>query len=433
MTVSISIARIDQVIALLDAQISSVVDEVLHHPKFQALEASWRGLAYVVDRVAFDQNIEVDICHYPEAELRRDLGEATDLSHSGLFRTVYTAEYGQFGGRPYGAIFLDVAISASPQDVEFVRRLAAIAAMAHAPACLAAHPSLLQLATFDDLPFATDLASTLDGPSKLAWNALRDTEDSRYVGVLLPRMLLRHPYRYASQPAAAFVYDENVSGSTDMLWGSPVFAFSVRLADAFAKHRSYLGMLDVSGDVPAVLEVHPTLGSVAPKPSVEVLLSTRIEHQLSELGLIPLGYDPHTSRLRFARAPSLQRPRSFGSSEGGAARTMNFLLGTRLPYILLASRFAHYLKVIERERVGSTLGRAEIERDLNDWLLQFVVALDGASAATRLKYPLRAAQVRLGSVEGSAGWYRMTVRLQPHVKYLTHAVTLSVEGRVETR
>jgi type VI secretion system protein ImpC len=431
---SIPVAQVDEVIALLDTRIGSIVDEVLHHPKYQALEAVWRGLAHVVHRVAFDQNIRVEICHCPQADLRDDLSESPELTRSWLFRTVYTAEYGQFGGMPYGALFLDFAITASPQDVAMLRRLAAVAAMAHAPAFLTAHPSLFHLASFDDLPFATDLASAFEGASGIGWNSLSASEDSRYVGVLLPRMLLRLPHREATNPSTHFVYDECVTGSPDMLWGSPIFAFAVRLADVFAAHRSYLGMLDDAvGDDPPVLEMHPTLEADAPKPAVEVILSARIEHELAALGFIPLGYDAIRSKFRFHSAPSLQRPRGFGLSEGGEAATLNFLLGTRFPYSLLASRFAHYLKVIERERVGATLTRAETERELNEWLRQFVVALDGASASVRLKYPLRAARVRLADVEGQAGWYRMEVLLQPHIKYLGQAVVLSVAGRIETR
>jgi type VI secretion system protein ImpC len=434
MSEHVSVTRVDEAIALLDARLGSVLDEVLHHPKYQALEAAWRGVAHVVERVAFDQNIRVEICHHPQADLREDLSEATELTRSWLFRTVYTAEYGQFGGIPYGAVFLDFAITASVRDVDMLGRLAAVGAMAHAPVFLAAHPSLFRLESFDDLPFATDLGSAFEGASSLRWNSLASSEDSRYLGVLLPRMLLRPPCRETTSRASKFVYHESVSGSSDMLWGSPIFAFAVRLADVFAAHRSYLGMLDAAvGDDPPVLEAHPALEADASKPAVEVLLSARIEHQLSELGFIPLSYDTVALKLQFRKAPSIQRPRAFGSSEGGEAATLNFLLGTRFPYSLLASRFAHYLKVIERERVGATVTRAEIERELNEWLGQFVVALDGAPASVRLKYPLRAARVRLGDIEGEAGWYRMEVLLQPHIKYLGQAVVLSVTGRIETR
>jgi type VI secretion system protein ImpC len=433
MTEGVSIAAIDAIIAQIDAQVAAVVDDVLHHPTFQSLEASWRGLAYVVDRVAFDQNVQVAFLDFPEHALRQDLSDAADVTRTMLFRLVYTSEYGQFGGEPYGALFLDLAVTASAADVAFLRKLAAIAAMAHAPACVAAHPSLLQLSSFSELSRTTDLAATFEGPSRIAWNAFRETEDSRYVGVFLPRVLLRLPHRDASRARQLFPYEETVTRTSDMLWGSAVFGFAVRLAGSFATHRSYLGTLDGVGDEPPVVDVHDALRGEWPKPAVDVILSSRLEQKLSEVGLVPLGYDPLRGRIRFARAPSLQRPKSFGGTDDAAELTTSFLLGTRLPYIFLASRFAHYLKVIERERIGQALSRTDVEKELNNWLKQFVVALDGAPAATRLKYPLRAARVRLFEVDGDAGWYRMSVHLQPHVKYLAHAVTLSVEGRVEAR
>ena len=425
-----SSVQIDRQIAALDLRIASVVDEVLHHPEYQALEARWRGLAFVVERVSFGQNVRVSVCACPDDALREDLEEAADVTRSWLFRTVYAAEYGQFGGTPFGAIFVDIAVASSPRDVAFLRKFASVAAMAHAPAFFGAQPSLLQVATFAELPYTTSLADALTGPSSVAWNALRDSEDSRYLGVALPRMLARSTY---ADVTTRFAYRERATRLHERLWASPVFAIAVRVADSFARYRSYLGMLGGAEDEPAVVEDHPTLGDAARKVTLEVTLAPRIEEQLGELGIIAIGANAIASTLRLARAPSLQRPRSFGTSDGGPAATLSFMLGTRLPYIMLASRFAHYLKLIERERIGSNATRAEIEAELNKWLLQFVVALDGAPPATRLRYPLRGGQVRLHDVEGDPGWYRMDVRLLPHLKYMAHAFTISLVGKVETR
>jgi type VI secretion system protein ImpC len=365
MSDAVSTALVDTAIAKIDAQLSLVVDAVLHHPSFQRLEAAWRGLAYVVREVPFEQNVRIEFCHVSRDELQRDITESAALTRSWLFRTVYSAEYGQFGGTPFAALIVDYAVGASPSDVAMLRGVAGIAAMAHAPAFVAAAPSLLQLESFIDVQFATDLAATFEGAGRIAGNALREIEDSRYVGVLAPRILMRAPHVDA---ASSFVYDERVASTADRLWGSPAFAFAVRLAKVFAAHRSYLGLLDRAGERPPVLEEHATLGPFAPKPTIEVVLSPRVERMLTDLGLIALGYDLVTSQLVFRAAPSLQRPRQFGSSEGGEAATLNFFLGTRFPYILLASRFAHYLKIIERERVGATSSRIETERELNDWL-----------------------------------------------------------------
>ncbi|HWL86127.1 MAG TPA: type VI secretion system contractile sheath large subunit, partial [Polyangiaceae bacterium] len=245
--------------------------------------------------------------------------------------------------------------------------------------------------------------------------------------------LLRLPYRDGPGAAGSFVYDESVDGNADMLWGSPVFAFAVRLGDSFARYRTATGLLGTFDDQPPVLDSHPTLGEDYDKPPVEVLLSRRMEHGLSELGLIPLTCDFIAHTLRFTTASSLQIPKTFGRHEGGEAATMNHLLGTRLPHLLMVSRFAHYLKVLERERIGGHRTRDEVERELNEWLSEYVNQMPNPSLITRLRFPLRAARVRTSDVEGAAGWYRMDIIIQPHLRYMGQAFTLSVAGRIDSR
>jgi len=430
-TAPLSTERIDRAITQLDAQIAGIVDAVLHDERFQALEAAWRGLAFVVERVDFHENIDVLIWSYSKEELEADFAGQSDATDTRFFQTVYTAEYGQHGGRPYGVIVADWAASASPPEVALLGRVASVAAMAHAPVLLAASPELLGVRAFSELQAMTQPEAAFERPGSERWAAFRKTEDSRYIGVLLPRVLLRLPYRETGVGASRFVYDERVTGSQDTLWGSPIFPFAVRMADSFARYRSYTGILGTYDDRPAVLDSHPALGPLHFKPAVEVVLSRRLEQSLSELGFIPLTWDPIRATLRFTTANSVQIPRSYGSTEGGPAATLSHLLGTRLPYLLLACRFAHYLKVIERERIGAHRERVEVERDLNEWLSQYVVVMDSASPATRLKYPLRNAKVKVTDVEGSAGIHRMEVLIQPHLRYMRQAFTLSVAGRLE--
>ncbi len=380
---SVSTERVDRAIAQIDAQIAGIVDAVLHDERFQALEAAWRGLSFVVDRVDFHQNIEIVVWSYSKEELQGDCADHADATDTRFFRSVYTAEYGQHGGRPYGAIFANWSTSAAPAEIELLGRVASVAAMAHAPVLLAAAPELVGVRAFSDLQSMTTPQAVFDQPSAVRWSSFRATEDSRYIGVLLPRMLVRLPYRETSHGASRFVYDERIAGSGDYLWASPVFAFAVRMADSFARYRSYTGLLGTFDDEPAVLDCHPALGPGYVKPPVEVMLSRRLEQSFSELGFIPLTWDPIGATLRFTTANSAQVPRSYGSTAGGAAATLSHLLGTRLPYLLLASRFAHYLKVLERERIGSHRERGEIERDLNDWLAQYVAVMDSPSPATR--------------------------------------------------
>lgn len=430
---AVSPERIDRAIAALDEQIGAVVDAVLHDERFQALEAAWRGLAFVVERVAFQENVEVVVWSYSKKELEEDFGEQSDVTHTRFFRAAYSAEYGQHGGRPYAALFANWTASSAPAEVELLARVASVAAMAHAPLLLAASPELLRLRAWAELQAVTEPEGAMSGPGSEKWTSFRQSEDSRYVGVLLPRVLLRRPHRAMSGGASRFVYEESVRTAAHYLWGSPIFAFAVRIADSFARFRSYAGVLGTFDDEPPITDAHPALGPAHTKPSVEVVLSRRLEQSLSELGLIPLVWDAVRGTVRFTTANSVQLPRSFGSTEGGQAATISHLLGTRLPYLMLACRFAHYLKVLERERIGTHRQSVEIEQDLSDWLSQYVVTMDSASPTVRLKYPLRNAIVKVTPDEGTPGLHHMQMMIQPHLRFMRQAFTLSVGGRIESR
>jgi type VI secretion system protein ImpC len=432
MTGAVRTERVDRAIAALDREMAAAVDAVLHDPRYQALEAAWRGLAYVVERIDAGENIEVVVWSYSKEEMAEDFGAESDVTRTRYFRWVYTAEYGQHGGKPYGAVFADWSASPAPADVALLSQLASVAAMAHAPLLLAACPELLRLRSFAELQAMTHPEGAFERPGAERWASFRRSEDSRYVGILLPRVLLRLPYRDLTWGASRFVYDEQTPRREDFLWGSPIFAFAVRMAGSFAAVRSY-GAIVAEGDRPPLLDHHPALGPGHHKPPVEVMLSRRLEQSLSELGLIPLAWDPVHEVLRVHSASSVQVPRAFGSGEGGPAATVSHLLGTRLPYLLLACRFAHYLKVLERERIGSHRERAEVEHELNRWIRDYVVIADSAPPDIRLKYPLRNARVTVSDIDGSPGLYRMQVQLQPHLRYMRQAFTLHVDGRLEAR
>ena len=433
MSTGVSTERVDRAISAIDHELAGIVDAVLHDPKFQELEAAWRGLAYVVERVDSSENIEVTIWSYSKEEATEDFGGESDVTRTRFFRYVYTEEYGQHGGKPYTAVFANWEASPAHADVELLGRLASVAAMAHAPLLLAASPQLLRVRSFAELQSMTHPEGAFDGPGSERWASFRRSEDSRYVGVLLPRVLLRLPHRELNGSASRFVYDERALRTADFLWGSPIFAFALRIADSFTRYRSFAGILGADDDAPPLFDSHPALGPSHVKPPVEIMLSRRLEQSLSDLGLIPLTWDPVRTTLRFTSACSVQLPKTFGSGDGGAAATLSHLLGTRLPHLLLVSRFAHYLKVLERENLGAHRERVDIERDLNAWISQYVVVMDSAPAATRLKYPLRNARVTVTEIEGSPGIHRMEVKLQPHLRYMRQAFTLSVDGRLEAR
>ncbi|MGH7297272.1 MAG: type VI secretion system contractile sheath large subunit, partial [Polyangiaceae bacterium] len=358
-TGAVSSERIDRAIAEIDRQVAGIVDAVLHHSEVQALEAAWRGLAYVAERVDATENIELVVWSYTKEEAAQDFEAESDVTRTRFFRMVYTAEYGQHGGKPYTALLANWSASPALPDVALLSKLASVGAMAHAPLLLAAAPELLRVRALTELQSMAHPEGVLDGPGAERWASFRRSEDSRYVGVLLPRVLLRLPYGELGGSAERFVYDEQALGAGDFLWGSPIFAFAVRMADSFARYRSFAGIVGSEDDEPPVHDSHAALGAWYVKPPLEIMLSRRLEQSLSDLGLIPLSWDPVRATLRFTSASSAQLPRSFGSADGGPAATLSHLLGTRLPHLFLASRFANYLKVLERERIGSHRERVD--------------------------------------------------------------------------
>ena len=419
---------VDRMILEIDERLAAQVNDIVHHPAFQSLEAAWRGLQYVVDHVAFEENVRVSVWDYSKEEALVDFEDAGEVVKTRFFATVYTAEYGTFGGEPYGAVFAGFYVDSSPRDVALLRGLASVSAMAHAPTLLGASPAMLRLDSFDALPTVSDLEAGMADPAFVRWRSLRESDDSRYLGVLLPRFLARIPYEESATRSFRFREDRAPSHH---LWASAVFPFAVRLADSFAKTRSYDRMLGPHETPPPATSHHPALGPGHLRPTTEIVLSDRLEQSLTNAGFIPLTCDPTTRALRLTSANSIQVPKEFGRSEGGPEATLNYLLSTRLPYLFVACRIAHYLKVIDRDRIGVQRTHDELEQDLNEWLSKYVVDMDGASAAVRAQYPLRRARVRVSKAEGNAGWYRIEIHLRPHLKYLGTAFTLSIAGRLD--
>ena len=426
-------SRIDRLIAKLDESIGRQVEAILHHPDFQALESAWRGLKFVVDRVDFNEGVRLELWNYSKEELQSDLEDNPDRTKSRFYRIVYSEEYGQHGGEPYTAIFARFSVSSSPQDLALLRGMAAVAAMAHAPVFLDADPSLFGISTFEELTAMTDLRAVFESPRLAAWNGFREADDSRYVGVLLPRMLLRLPYRDADESAENFIYNERIERTSDHLWGSATYAFSVRLADSHARYRTAMGVIGTFNDEPPVRDWHPAMNPDACKPPVDVMLSRRIEVALAELGFISLTCDPVDGALRFSSANSLQKPKTFGSLDGGEQATLNYFLGTQIPYLLFISLFAHFIKIIQREHLGGHHTAEEMQNDLTNWLLQFVNRAENPPASMRLRFPLRGAKVEVREIDGQPGWYPMNLFVLPHMRYKGAEFELSVPGRLDRR
>ncbi len=425
----------DSLIAEIDARISKQLDLVLHDPAFQQLESAWRGLKFVVDRTDFRENIKCELLNCSKDDLMMDFEDAPEIMKSGFYKTVYTAEYGQFGGKPYGAIISNYDFGPGPQDIALLQQCAAVGAMAHAPFMAAASSKFFGTENYLSLPNLKDLRALMEGPQYAKWQSFRESEDSRYVGLLMPRFLLRLPYGEASNKVRSFNYEEQSVGDHNAyLWGNATFAFATRLADSFGKYRWCPNIIGPqSGGTVEDLPLHQyeAMGEIQTKIPTEVMISERREYELSEEGFIALTFRKDSDNACFFSANSCQKPKYFGQSAEGREAEMNYRLGTQLPYLFLTTRVAHFLKVLQREEIGSWKERGDLEDQLNTWLGQYVVGMDNVSSEIRSTHPFREAKILVEDVEGNAGWYKVDMKLRPHFKYMGAFFTLSLVGKLD--
>lgn len=429
-------AVVDQMIADLDTRISKQVDEIMHQESFQKLESSWRGLKFVVDRVDFRENVKVEVLNCSKDDLIMDFEDAPEVTKSGLYKIAYTADYGTFGGKPYGAIFSNYEFGPGPQDIALLQNCAAISAMAHAPFFGAAGGKFFG-GTNDYLsvPNLKDLKSIFEGPQYAKWQAFRESDDARNVGLLMPRFLLRLPYGNETVPAKTFQYEESVIGEHDKyLWGNATFAFATRIADSFAKYRWCPNIIGPQAggtveDLP--LHQYQAMGETQTKIPTEIMISERREFELSEEGFIALTYRKDSDNACFFSANSAQKPKYFGQSPEGKEAELNYRLGTQLPYLFVTNRIAHYLKVLQREQIGTWKERQDLENELNKWIGQYVADMDSVTPAVRGKRPLRQAKIKVEEVPGNAGWYKVDMKVRPHFKYMGAFFTLSLVGKLD--
>jgi type VI secretion system protein ImpC len=431
----ISKADVDEMIAEIDNKMSLQLDAIMHNDQFQKLESAWRSLKYLVDKTNFRENIKVEILNVGKDDLLEDFEDSPEIPKSGLYKTVYTAEYGQFGGKPYGAMIGNYEFGPSPQDIKLLQYVASVGAMAHAPFIAAAGPQFFGVDDFQKLPQLKDLKSIFEGPQYTKWQSFRESEDARYVALALPRFLLRLPYGPDTQPVKAFNYEESVRASHEhYLWGNAAFTFASRLTDSFAKYRWCANIIGPMGggaveDLP--LHQYEAMGAVQTKIPTEVLISERREFELAEEGFIGLTMRKGSDNAAFFSANSVQKPKFFGISKEGKQAELNYKLGLQLPYMFVINRLAHYLKVIQRENIGTWKERTDLDRELNEWIRQYVADQENPSASVRSRRPLRQAQVTVDDVEGEPGWYRVGLKVRPHFKYMGADFTLSLVGKLD--
>ena len=431
----VTAATVDEMIAELDKKLSAQVDMILHDESFQKLESAWRSLKFLVDRTDFRENIKIQMLSVSKSKLIDDFEDSPEITKSGLYKTAYTAEYGQFGGQPFGSIIANYEFSPGPQDIKLLQNVASVAAMSHAPFIASASPEYFGIDSLDQLPNLKDLSSIFEGPKFAKWNSFRETEDSRYIGLTIPHFLLRVPYSQQSTPSKKFSYNESVAGgSSNFLWGNSAFAFASRLADSFANYRWCANVIGPQGggtlsDLP--IYTYEAMGELQNKIPTEVLISERREYELAEQGFIALTMRKNSDNAAFFSANSTQKPKFFGQTKEGKEAELNYKLSTQLPYMYVMSRMAHYIKVLQRENIGTWKERGDLEKELNNWIRQYVSDMDNPAAGVRSRRPLRQAEIDVSSVEGEPGWYKVDLRVRPHFKYMGASFTLSLVGKLD--
>jgi type VI secretion system protein ImpC len=370
--------------------------------------------------------LKIKVLNVSKKELLRDLQRAPEFDQSAMFKKVYEEEFGIFGGAPFAALVGDYEFTKHPEDIELLERVSNVAAAAHAPFLTAASNELFNLESFTSLDQPRDLSKIFDSTEYAKWKSFRATEDSRYVGLCLPRILGRLPYGPDTKPVEAFNYQEGVDGTehNKYLWSNAAYALGARLTNSFAKHHWCAAIRGVEGgglvDGLAVHNFRTDDGDVAMKCPTEVPITDRREKELADLGFIPLVHCKGTDYAAFFSVQSAQKPKLYDKDSANA----NARLSAQLPYILAVSRFAHYLKAMMRDKIGSFMSRSQCETFLNQWISQYVLLDDDASAEMKSKFPLREARIDVSEIPGKPGAYRAVSFLKPHFQLDELSVSL---------
>ncbi len=429
--------RVDELIADIDHRLTAQVNAIMHQPKVQKLETAWRGVKYLVDQIDFRENVRLEFVNATKEDLLDDFRDAPEITHTGLYRTIYKEAYGIFGGKPYGVICSTHDFGPGAEDVELLRSCASVASMSHAPFITNTSPDMLGKESFTEIPQLKDLQSTFENPRYTRWNEFRATEDARYVGLCMPRFLLRSPYgkRESEMSVKSFGFSEDVIDQHDRyLWGPASLALTAKIADSFAKHRWCPNIIGPQGggavfNLP--LHQYHQGGELITKNPCEAAIEERKEYELAEQGFITLTPRKDSNNAAFFSANSAQRPKVFPRTAEGQAAQTNFMLGTRLPYMFVVTRLSHYLKVLQREQIGTWKSRSDLDRELNEWIRQYVSDMPDPPPSVRSRKPLRSAKIIVEDVPGQVGWYRCKLRVCPHIKYEGASFELSLVGKLD--
>ena len=428
-------AMLNARIAAIDQALTNQLNEIMHADPFQKLEAAWRGLKYFVFQTETSTMLKIKVFNVSKGDLLKDLRKASEFDQSAMFKKVHDEGYGVLGGAPFGALIGDYEFGRHPDDLETLEKMSNIASAAHAPFLAAASPKLFNWDSFTELAGPRDLAKIFDNDAYIRWKSFRESDDSRYVGLVLPHVLARLPYGKETAPVEAFDFEENVDGRdhSKYLWANAAYALGARLTDAFARYEWCAAIRGVEGG--GLVEGLPTHtfstddGDIAVKCPTEIAITDRRENEFSKLGFIPLCYYKGTDRAAFLAAQSCQKPTVYLSDDANA----NARLSAQLQYIFAVSRFAHYLKAMMRDKIGSFMSREQCEQFLNQWISNYVLLDDLASQEQKAKFPLREARIEVTEIAGKPGAYNAVAYLRPHFQLDELTVSLRLVARLPTK
>ncbi|MCU0227695.1 MAG: type VI secretion system contractile sheath large subunit [Bryobacterales bacterium] len=419
-------AMINARIAQIDHLVSIQLNEVMHHPDFQKLEASWRGLRLLLDRSETGTQLKIKVLNVNKRELLRDLQRAAEFDQSALFKKVYEEEFGIFGGTPFAALVGDYEFSKHPEDIELLEKVSQVASAAHAPFLTAASHEMFNLDSFSQLDAPRDIAKIFDTNEYAKWKSFRNSEDSRYVALTCPHVLMRLPYGKEGIQVEDFAYEEAVDGTehNKYLWGNAAYALASRLTNAFAQYGWCAAIRGVEGGgLVDGLPIHTFRtedGDIAMKCPTEVSITDRREKELADNGFVPLVHSKGADYAAFFSVQSAQKAKLYDKDSANA----NARLSTQLPYLLAMCRFAHYLKAMMRDKIGSFMSRSECELFLNRWIANYVTLDDSAPQSVKASKPLREARIDVMEIPGKPGAYRAVSFLRPHFQLDELSVSL---------
>ena len=430
---------IDKAIAAIDAKLSAQLNEIIHHPRFLQLEGSWRGLNYLVMNSETGTSLKLRVLNLPKRELLRDLTRAVEFDQSQLFKQIYENEFGTPGGEPYGALIGDYEWTSHPDDIEALRLVSNVAAGAFAPFISAAGANMFGFQNWTELSRPRDLAKIFDTIEYAKWRSFRDSEDARFVNLVLPRVVARLPYGAATKPIDEFAYEEapyDVSGAARPMnheqycWMNAAYVMGTRLTDAFAQTGFCVAIRGAEGGGKVEnLPFHVFTsddGDLDAKCPTEIGITDRREFELSNLGFLPLCHYKNTDYAVFFGAQSVQKPKKYDRPEA----TANAAISARLPYLMATSRFAHYLKVMARDKIGSFMEAPDVERWLNRWIQNYVNSSESAGQEMKARFPLREARVEVREIPGRPGSYNAIAYLRPWLQMEELTTSMRLVARI---